>query len=228
MTNTDDKHGPPIRMMVVDEEPLMLDLLERGLSKIDGFAVVGTARDRHSALEVAGQSRPDVVLVVNRAAQVADCIEMGQTIKSQLPALGIVLLAERADLSVLRQRVFDQGPGWSYFLRDSIDGVRDLEQAIRSAAVGLTTIGEALAGGSAGDPDGPKWQLTLGQERVLALVADGLSNQAIAEQLEVSYRTVEYHLNEVYRRMECGDAIKFNRRVCAALHYRKSGAASPV
>ena len=107
-------------------------------------------------------------------------------------------------------------------------GGDDLEQAIRSSAMGLTTIGEALAGGEITKSDGQEIRLTLGQQRVLALVTAGLSNQAIAEQLNVSNRTVEYHLNEVYRRMEYGDAIKFNRRVCAAMRYRESGAECKV
>lgn len=224
MTKPAERQDRQIRLMVMDEEPLMLDLLEQGLSKIEGFVVVGTAGDPHAAPEVATESRPDVVLIVSRTEHLAESIEAGRIIKSRVRSPGVVLLAEREDVCVLRRKVFDQGPGWSYFLRDSMAGMNDLEQAIRSSAMGLTTIGEALAGGEIAESDSQEIQLTLGQRRVLALVTAGLSNQAIAEQLNVSYRTVEYHLNEVYRRMEYGDAIKFNRRVCAAMRFRESGA----
>lgn len=223
MTKPGGLQDHQIRLMVVDEEPLMLDLLEQGLSKVEAFEVVGRTGSPQAAPEVAAESKPDVVLIVSRAEHLAENMNAGRIINSVPCAPGIVLLAEREDLHVLKRQVFDQGPGWSFLLRDSMTGIHDLEHVIHSSAKGLTTIGNGLSDGDSSESDKQELQLTFRQRRVLALVTAGLSNQGIAEQLEVSNRTVEYHLNEVYRRMEYGDTIHFNRRVCAAMQFRESG-----
>ena len=211
---------PTIRLIVVDREPLMLDLLVRAMSGLGDVVVVSAASGGDSAVELAHEHRPDVVLIESRASDNGAAIAVGREIKRKQPGVAVVLVAERAEAGRLQGIVFSEGPGWSYFLRESLESIEDLESAIRSAFAGLTTIDGAFAPDRLADPASPAARLTPGQTRVLELVAAGLSNEAIAHQLGISNRTVEYHLNEVYRRLPGGDPKQINPRVHAAMTFR--------
>lgn len=205
--------------MLVVREPLLLDLLVRAMSELDGVEVVGAAAGGDSAVELANEHHPDVVLIESHAADGGEAFAAGRCIKAEHPDAAVLLVAERSEASRLQPRVFTEGPGWSYLLRESLQGVDDLENAIRSASTGLTTIDKAFIPDSTARAT-PLAGLTPGQTRVLELVAAGLSNDAIAGQLGISSRTVEYHLNEVYRRLPCGDPKQINARVHAAMMFR--------
>lgn len=211
---------PTIRLMVIDREPLMLDLLVRAMSSLDSVVVVSAAAGGDSAVELTREHRPDVVLIESRPSDNGAAIAVGREIKRMQPDVAIVLVAERAEAGRLQGIVFSEGPGWSYFLRESLESIEDLESAIRSAFAGLTTIDGAFTPDRLAGAASPVAGLTPGQKRVLELVAAGLSNDAIARQLGISSRTVEYHLNEVYRRLPCGDPKQINARVHAAMMFR--------
>ncbi len=217
---TPGEKRPTIRLMVVDREPLMLDLLVRAMSGLDDVVVVGAASGGDSAVELTHEHLPDVVLIESRASDNGAAIAIGREIKGKQPGVAIVLVADRAEAGRLQRIVFSEGPGWSYFLRESLESIEDLENAIRSAFAGLTTIDGAFAPDRLADSGSPAAGLTPGQKRVLELVAAGLSNDAISHQLGISNRTVEYHLNEVYRRLCCGDPKQINPRVYAAMTFR--------
>ncbi len=217
----------PIRLMLVVREPLLLDLLVRAMSGLDGVEVVGAAGGGDSAVELANEHRPDVVLIESQAADGGEALAAGRQIKSDRPDVAVLLVAGHAEASRLQRLVFSEGPGWSYFLRESLHSVEDLENAIRSASTGLTTIDKAFVPDAATGTSSPIARLTPGQRRVLELVAAGLSNDAIADQLSISSRTVEYHLNEVYRRLACGDPREVNMRVRAAMTFRSYDGEAP-
>ncbi len=216
----------PIRLMLVVREPLLLDLLVRAMSELDGVEVVGAAAGSDSAVELANEHHPDVVLIDSQAADGAEALAAGRSIKSERPDAAVLLVAERAEASRLQRLVFSEGPGWSYFLRESLQSVEDLVNAIRSASTGLTTIDKAFIPDSTARATSPLAGLTPAQSRVLELVAAGLSNDAIAGRLGISIRTVEYHLNEVYRRLACANPREVNLRVRAAMTFRSYGGGS--
>ena len=197
----------------------MRDLLSRVLADLDGIEVLGTAADGETALHIVENCTPDVMLLDLYLGPEQNGIAVGRAARSAHPDLGIVILTGRQDFNAVREVILGEGSGWSFLLKQSVGDVNALARAIRGTAAGMTVIDPIVIAGLRPRKDSQLSDLTPKQTQVLALVAQGHNNDAIADELGISVRTVDRHLNEIYRRLRRYQPAGTHPRVHAVLLY---------
>ena len=187
-----------LRLMLVDDEDLYRDLLRTALGQQPRLSVVGAFRDAETALATAPSLQLDVAVLDIELGSGLDGIHLGLALRQSLPTLGIVLLSNHADLRFVAALHRRPITGWSYLLKQSVRDVAALRRAVEGAAEGDVVLDPRLVAGLQPRAGGPLERLTPRQRDVLALVAQGLTNAAIAEQLVLAEKSVENHLTDVY------------------------------
>lgn len=208
-----------VKIVIVDQERLMCDLLTRVLNDVGGLEVVATARDGDAALRAIDAHDPDVVLMDLSLGTGPDGVTIGRQARKSHPNIGIVVLTGRPNLAAAREIILGEGTGWSYLLKRSVESVDGLARAIRGAASGMTVIDPQVVTSLRPGADSVLSLLTRKQLRVLELVARGLSNESVANHLGLSTRTVEHHLNEIYQHFQGTRKPEMNARLHASLAY---------
>jgi DNA-binding NarL/FixJ family response regulator len=183
----------PVRILMVDDHPIVLAGLKALVGANSDFAVVGEARDGRTALRLAGQLVPDVV-VTDISLPEMNGIELAAALRAELPECRILVLTVHEERAYLRQLV-ELGVGGYLLKRSAAD---ELPRAIRAVAAGGMYLDPAIAGKvvgrlarRAGDHAGQQAELSERETDVLRLVAGGHSNKAIASRLNISVKTVE-------------------------------------
>jgi len=210
----------PVRVLVVDDQSLIREGIASLLSIEPGIQVVGTAADGETAVELALQTRPDVVLMDVRMPHL-DGIRAAGLLRERLPSCRVLMLTTFDDeeyvLSALRA-----GAG-GYLLKDL--PARELAQAVRLAHAGVDQHDAAairrLVTALDRTPPIPRSrpELTEREFAVLRLIARGATNREIAAQLFVSEGTVKNHVSHILGRLGLRD------RTQAALYARDNGLA---
>jgi DNA-binding NarL/FixJ family response regulator len=179
----------PIRVLVVDDQPLVREGIASLLALADGVAVVGTAADGAQALALAEQTRPDVVLMDVRMPTV-DGVAAAHALRRLLPSARVLMLTTFDD----EQYVLDslRAGAAGYLLKDL--PAAELARAVRLAHAGVdqhnpAVVGRLLAAlDRRGAPDAaqPEVPLTPREQDVLRLIAAGASNREIARRLHLT------------------------------------------
>ena len=202
----------PIRVLIADDQRVVREGLTMVLSLLQDVDVVGAASDGVEAVAMAGDLRPDVVLMDLRMPR-CDGVEATRILRERQPETKVVVLTTYADdrsvLDALR------GGARGYLTKDA-DGA-EIRQALRQVLDDQAAIDpavqrhlvEAIAGAPPGEdlpapsrlPDG----LTPREAQVLALIASGLSNSEIAEHLVISEGTVKSHINRLFAKIRARD-----------------------
>lgn len=209
-----------LRLMLVDDEDLYRDLLQTALGQQPRLNIVGTFRDPATALASGPGLQPDVaVLDIELGAGVPDGIHLGLSLRQSLPELGIVLLSNHADLRFVAALHKRPITGWSYLLKQSVRDVAALRRAIEGAAEGDVVLDPRLVAGLQPRAGGPLDPLTPRQREILGLVAQGMTNAAIAEQLVLAEKSVENQLTDIYEACGIDRREQVHARVKAVLLY---------
>jgi len=219
----------PIRVAVVEDEPLYRGLLEHYLGRHDRFEVVGVYADGASALEGVPTVSADVVTLDIELAGGLDGIQVGLGLRKQLPGLGIVILSNHADPRFLGALPREVTSGWSYLLKKSVSNTETLDRAVEGAASGTVTLDPAIVAGMRPNPGSPLSRLTRRQREIMELVAAGLTNAAIAEKLVIAEKSVENQLTNIYGELgvDRGEGASVHTRVSAVLTYLKESRLQP-
>jgi len=199
-----------IRVLIADDQPVVRDGLAMLLGLIDDVEVVGTAADGIAAVELACSERPDVVLMDLRMPRLEGAEATRQILASQ-PETRVLILTTYADDESLFPALRAGAQG--YLTKDA--SAEEIEQAIRALMAGRThldpavqqrlvsavlgqtpsaTPGEPAAASGSEPPD----ELTPREVEVLKLIAAGLSNGEIADELVLSHATVKTHVNRIF------------------------------
>jgi DNA-binding NarL/FixJ family response regulator len=208
-----------IRVVIVDDHPVVRLGVERALTGLEGLEVVATAADGAEALRVVGERRPDVVLMDLQMPGELDGIAATREIVRLQPDVRVVVLTSHLDRAKIEAALAAGAVG--YKLKDG-DPVQ-LEYAVRSAAEGDYPIAPKAArvllgqdGPDGSDaPAGPN--LSQRERDVLDLVAAGYPNKEIARRLWITERTVKGHLTKIFREIGVDD------RTQAALWAQRNG-----
>ena len=214
-----DQHSNGLVVVIVHGDPLMRDLWSRSLPQVDGVRIVAAAGNRAAALQAIGRHHPDVVLIDQAVHDQEDGSVLAQALLKKWPDLRIVLLADHDSYARLREQTLVESRGWSCLPIDFLTGADQLAGVLQSAASGMTIIGPSVGGET--DSAGSIARLTDRQLGVLGLVAEGFSNDVIAERLEISTRTVEHNLRDIYIELGQPRNPGLNPRVAATLAYLK-------
>jgi DNA-binding NarL/FixJ family response regulator len=225
-------HGsPPIRVVVADDSYLVRVAVRHVLDAADGIEVVAECGDRQT-LEAAIESlAPHVVVTDIRMppSGTDEGLEVAAGLRETHPDIGVVVLSQFADprygLALL-----DRGSnGRAYLLKDRIHRESQLVTAIGAVAQGDSFIDpkvvENLVASHRHAVDSPLQELTPRELEILTLVARGYSNQAIADELILTKRAIEKHINAIFLKLDLTYADDVSRRVKAALIYLAAPAA---
>jgi DNA-binding NarL/FixJ family response regulator len=237
MAGSTGRQDPPsatTRLVVVEDEPLFRDLLRHALEAsgtLDAgeedasgpVEVVGTFDRGEGAIEGIAALRPDVALLDIHLAGEMTGVELGVRLREVLPGVGIVLLSATNDVTVLTSLPDEVVGGWSYLLKSSVADLAVLRRAIRGARDGHVVLDPELVGALPERAAGPVESLTARQRELLALMAEGYSNAAIAEELFLAEKSVENHLSRIYHALGIHSVDpQAHPRVQAVLAYLRS------
>ncbi len=194
-----------IRVLLVDDHAVVRQGLRAYLDLQPDIDVCGEAASAVQARALAAQLLPDVALV-DLVMPDADGIEATRMIRAVSPATQVLILTSSTDIANVRPAM-DAG-ACGYQLKEI--GGRELLDSLRRAAGGESVVHPRIAAEMAQalrleTGQGPLAQLSVREREVLLLIAEGLSNQAIAESLQISEATVKSHVGNVLAKLELAD-----------------------
>jgi DNA-binding NarL/FixJ family response regulator len=201
MSSADFTANQPIRVILAEDEDLYRDMLRTALSASAHLDVVGAFPSGEAAVEKAPALKPHVALLDIELGGQLNGVQVGMLLRRALPDLGIVLLSNQGSPRVLSSLPQDSLNGWSYLLKRTVRDIGSLQRAIEGAASGLMMIDPQLITNRRMREGGALARLTPRQREILALVAQGYTNAAIAEKLVVAVKTVEKQLNLLYQEL---------------------------
>jgi DNA-binding NarL/FixJ family response regulator len=204
-------------------------LLREGIVRIledAGFEVVAQAGDAEDFLRKTRAHKPDLALVDVRMppTNTDDGLRAAQQIRAELPEVSVLVLSQYVEEGYALELLSDNAEGVGYLLKDRVAEIDRFTDSVQR-------VGE---GGSALDPDvvsqllgrrrreDPLDELTPREREVLALMAEGRTNHAIAEQLVITERAVEKHVTSIFGKLDLAATPQDHRRVLAVLTYLRS------
>jgi DNA-binding NarL/FixJ family response regulator/class 3 adenylate cyclase len=216
----------PLRVVVADDSVLLREGLARLLDE-SGFDVVGQAGDAEDLLRKVGAHKPDVAVVDVRMppTHTDEGLRAAHRIRAEHPGTGVLVLSQYVDEAYAMELLSESTESTGYLLKDRVADVDTFTDAVRRVA----------GGGSALDPEvvalllgrrrreDPLEALTAREREVLALMAEGRSNAAIAEALVVTERAVEKHVTSIFSKLDLTPTVEDHRRVLAVLAYLRAG-----
>lgn len=212
-----------MRVVIGEDLALMREGLQMLLDQ-DGFEVVGLAADGEELLREARARRPDVVIADVRMppTQTDEGLRAALAIRAELPATAIVVLSqhvERRNLDELLAGAAAGGGGVGYLLKQRVTDGITFGADVRRVAAGATVLDPELVAALLARTDNSVSELTPRQHEVLALVAEGRSNAAIAARLVLSEQAVVKHVSHIYERLGLPADADDHRRVLAVNRY---------
>jgi DNA-binding NarL/FixJ family response regulator len=184
-----------IRILLVDDHPLVRDGLRARLEAMGQFEVVGEAGSAAEALDEARRSMPDLVLMdINMRG--TNGIEATAQFRAQFPRIAVLILSMHDKLEYVTQAI--QAGARGYVLKDAPG--KDIVVAIETVMSGGIYYSAALASQLA-KPQNQDNQLTQREHEILRHIANGESNKHIARELDLSVRTVETHRLNIKRKL---------------------------
>ena len=214
-----------MRVVVADDSVLLREGVVRILAEA-GFDVVGQAGDADELMLKVRSYSPDVAVVDIRMppTHTDEGLQAAQEIREKHPGIGVLVLSQYIEPAYAMELLADSAEGVGYLLKDRVSDVHEFADAVRRVADGGSaldpTIVSQLVGRRRGDD--PLGGLTAREREVLSLMAEGRSNQGIAERLVVTERAVEKHVTSIFSKLRLPAATADHRRVLAVLAYLRN------
>lgn len=212
-----------MRVVIAEDEPL----LRRGLvlmMEAAEFTVVGTAESAPELVEVVGRIRPDVVLTDLRMppGHADDGLRAAIRIRTEHPGTGVVVLSQFVQRRYAVELIGTNPAGVGYLLKQRVAEVDQFTADVRHVAEGATALDPDVVEvmlTRVSRADSAVERLTGRQRQVLALIAEGRTNAAVAERLGLTERGVVAHISNIYAELGLPDGADSHRRVLAVLRY---------
>jgi len=214
-----------VRVVIADDSVL----LRRGAARLledAGFEVVGEAGDGEDLLRKVRAHRPDVAVVDIRMppTHVDEGLQAARVIREELPDVGVLMLSQYVEERYVTSLLEHGAEGVGYLLKDRVAEVERFTDAIRQVAAGGSVLDPEVVAhmlGSRGN-GGPLAKLNDREGEVLAMMAEGKTNRAIAKTLYMSERAVERHVTAIFTKLQLPVTDEDHRRVLAVLAYVKT------
>jgi DNA-binding NarL/FixJ family response regulator len=215
-----------VRVVLADDSMLLREGLARLLAEA-GFEVVGLAADGDGLLALVEEQRPDVAIVDIRMppTHTDEGLRAARAIRERWPAVGILVLSQFARPSYAFELLQAGTEGVGYMLKDRVSDLDTLADGLRRIAAGGSVLDPSVVGQLVGRPRAgrdPLEELTAREREVLALMAEGRTNRAIAEELVITEHTVEKHVTSVMGKLRIPSGADDHRRVLAVLTFLDS------
>jgi DNA-binding NarL/FixJ family response regulator len=219
-----------IRVVFAEDNYLAREGIVRVLESIEDVELVATCGDLETLREAIDSTRPDVVVTDIRMppGHADEGIRLADELRTSRPEVGVVVLSQYTD-ALYAIALFDQGAGRrAYLLKERVRDRAELARAVREVAAGGSVVDPGiverlLSAHARDDRSSPLEELTPRELEILALIAEGRSNTAIAAQFVVTKRAVERHINSIFRKLGLEESADVSRRVKAALVYLARG-----
>jgi DNA-binding NarL/FixJ family response regulator len=214
-----------VRVVVGEDSVLMREGIVRVLGEA-GFEVVAQAGDAEDLMRKVSAHKPDVAVVDIRMppTETDDGLRAAMEIRRRLPGTGVMVLSQYLDEAYALALVGDSAEGTGYLLKDRVGDIEHFADSVRRVGEGGSALDPEVVGRMLGRRrrDDGLAALTKRDREVLALMAEGRSNQAIAEQLVVTERAVEKHVTNIFDKLGLTPAREDHRRVLAVLAFLRS------
>ena len=216
----------PIRVVLGEDSYIVREGVRRLLATADGIDVEAACEDLDSLLREVEDRRPDVVVTDIRMppTQTDEGIQLAARLRAERPEIGVVVLSHFAEPEYLLALLDSGSDGRAYLLKERLQDLAQLVAAIEAVAAGRSVIDpkivELLVAAKARMEKSPLAELTPRELEVLAAIAEGKSNAAIADALVLTKRAVEKHVYAIFLKLNLShaqDAGDVNPRVKAAL-----------
>jgi serine/threonine-protein kinase len=216
-----------VRVAIADDEALLREGLSRLLAEA-GFEVAGTAGDAAELLRLVVAKRPQLAVVdIKMPPDHSDeGLVAAQEIRRRFPEIGVLILSHYLESRYAMSLVEELPERSGYLLKDRVSDIGVLTDALRRIAQGECVIDPTIVSRLIRHRrnTGPLSRLTDREREVLELMAEGHSNSGICEQLVLSPKTVEGHVNNIFRKLDIGNAPAYQRRVVAVLTFLRAAA----
>jgi DNA-binding NarL/FixJ family response regulator len=211
-----------MRLVIADDETLLREGLARLLVDA-GFNVVGRAGTAEELLRRVELTRPDAAIVDIRMppTHTDEGLVAAQQIREAHPAVGVLVLSHYVE-SRYAMRLLEEHPERSgYLLKERVSDLAVLVDALHRIGEGECVLDPTIVSRLVGRPreESELAELTEREREVLALMAEGHSNNAICKKLFLSPKTVETHVRHILLKLGIGETPEYHRRVLAVLAY---------
>ncbi|MEA2335612.1 MAG: hypothetical protein QOG40_2102 [Solirubrobacteraceae bacterium] len=211
-----------MRVIVAEDSVLLREGVVRLLEEA-GFEVVGQAGDGEELMRKARAHKPDVAIVDIRMppTHTDEGLRAARAIRDEMPDTGVLVLSQYIEEDYALELLADDAAGVGYLLKDRVSDLARFADAIRRVAEGGSALDPEVVSQMLGRrrADDPLAELTPREREVLGVMAEGRSNQAIAEALVISERAVEKHVTSIFAKLNLPPAAEDHRRVLAVLAF---------
>ncbi len=209
-----------MRVIVAEDSLLLREGMVRLLEEAK-FEVVGKAGDAEELLRKARAHKPDIAIIDIRMppTHTDEGLRAARVIREEMPDTGVLVLSQYVEEAYALELLGDDAAGVGYLLKDRVSDLERFADAIRRVAEGGSALDPEVVSEMLGRKrtDDPLNVLTAREREVLGLMAEGRSNQAIAEILVISERAVERHVTSIFAKLNLAPAAEDHRRVRAVL-----------
>jgi DNA-binding NarL/FixJ family response regulator len=211
-----------MRAVVADDSLLTREGVV-ALLRSGGVDVVGQAGDAAALIDQVRAHRPDVCVVDIRMppTHTDEGLVAASAIRSEFPDIGVLVLSHYIESGYAMRLIQEQPEGIGYILKERIFSGDVLVDSLRRVAEAETVVDPTIVARLFHKPraDDPVQGLSEREREVLALVAEGLTNQGISKRLYITDRTVEAHVRQIFTKLGLDESPESNRRVLAVLTY---------
>ncbi|MFI6499640.1 response regulator [Nonomuraea typhae] len=214
-----------MRVVIAEDLALLRDGLTR-LLRTHGFEVVEAVDNGPMLLAALLRHRPDVAVIDVRLppTHTDEGLRIALEARRRIPGLPVLILSQYVEQLYAHELLSDRSGGIGYLLKDRVGDVEQFVESVRAVAAGGTAMDAEVIAQllSRRGRDEPLSALTPREREVLALMAEGLSNQAIAARLVVTEKAIGKHTSSIFAKLSLPPSDDQNRRVLAVLAYLES------
>jgi DNA-binding NarL/FixJ family response regulator len=211
-----------MRVVIAEDSVLLREGLERLLSE-NGLEVVGSCETVDDLLLKVQNYAPDVAIIDIRLPPTHndEGLRGALEIRARHPAVGVLVLSQYVELGLAMKLLADSAEGAGYLLKDRISDVKEFISAVQRVGTGGSAIDPIIVSTllSKRRSEDPLVELTPREREVLELMAEGRSNQGIADKLVITLRAVEKYVSSIFSKLGLPSSGSESRRVLAVLLY---------
>ena len=211
-----------MRVVIADDSLLVREGIASLLRRA-GFDVVAEAADADELVAAVDATLPDVAVVDIRMppTHTEEGLVAARAVRDRHPGIGIVILSSHLEAGIAMRLLAETPAGLGYLLKDRVTDIEDFAGTLRRVAAGGSALDPTVVGNllALRREDDPLAVLSPREREVLGLVAEGLSNRAIAERAVISERAVQKHVTAIFSKLDLPGGEDAHRRILAVLTY---------
>jgi DNA-binding NarL/FixJ family response regulator len=214
-----------VRVVIADDSVLVREGIAAILTRA-GIEVLSQVDSPDDLLREVDAQLPDVAVVDVRMppTQTDEGLRAAHEIRARHPQIGIVILSQHVEVGIATRLLAETPEGLGYLLKDRVSDVNGFVGALERVADGGSALDPEVVTGllSRARDDGPLQTLTDREREVLERIAEGLSNQAIATEMDITLRSVEKYVSSVFTKLGLPATGHEHRRVLAVLQFLRA------